>query len=372
MKNKMRITAMVCAVVMLLSGCKPVFDKEYRSEEVYVDEYFEIKDETSVQEVKNYRSMKNALMNLINSAAEYGKIRTEKYNGDPEADISKACIEVTREEPMGIYAVDYITHSVNLIVSYYEIDVYITYRHTAEEIADVVTVRAGKELQALLKEKVENFESSLAVMQVSTDVEQEQIEKYVEEFYRADPLRVIVCPQVEVTSYAAPDNNIQEITEIRIEYAYSADLLREMYDELYDYTIGVITPSYYGDIAHVCRTVLSRCAPDTDIGKSDAYNALVGDGIVDSEGFAMATKLLCSAAGIEAYVVEGRRNDEVHYWNIVNVRGDMYHLDLFTAAAVSDAAAFMSDSAADDYYSWDRELYPACNTPAMALGDIIY
>lgn len=360
MKNKIRIIALVCAAAMLLSGCNAMFDKEYRSEEVYVDEYFEIKDETSVQEVKNYRGMKYALMNLINSAAEYGKIRTGKYNGDPADDISKVCFEVTREEPMGIYAVDYITHSIDLIVSYYEIEVYITYRRTAEEIASVRTIRSGRELQDLLGETVENYEDYLAVMQVSTDVEEEQIENHVKACYRADPLRVVACPKVAVTSYTAPDNTIQEITEIELEYPYPAEQLREMYEELSDYSSKVITPSNYGDINNVCRTVLSRCAPDTDIGKSDAYNALVGDGIVDSEGFAMATKLLCGAAGIEAYVVEGLLSGERHYWNIVNVRGTFYHIDLFKAADESEQVVFMSDDDVEKYYAWDREAYPAC------------
>jgi len=369
LKNRIRIIALVCAAAMLLSGCRAAFDKEYRSEEVYVDEYFEIKDDTSVQEVKNYRGMKNALMNLINSAADYGKIRTEKYNGNPEDDISRVCFEVTREEPMGIYAVDYITHSINLIVSYYEIEVYITYRRTPEEIAGVVTVHSGREMQELLKKKIENFEESMAVMQVSTEIEQEQIENYINDFYRSDPLRVIVRPQVKVTSYTAPGNNIQEITEVELEYPYTKEHLEEMCAELRDYSNNGVTPSSYGDIDHVCSLVLSRCAPDTDIGESDAYTALVGDGIVDSEGFAMAAKLLCNAAGIEAYVVEGMRDGAPHCWNIVNVGGDLYHIDLFTAADEGGAAVFLSDADAEKRYLWDREFYPACGDDAAENKD---
>lgn len=362
MKNRIRLIAVVCVLALLLSGCNAMFDKEYRSEEVYVDEYFEIKDESFVQEVKNYRGMKNALMNLINSAAEYGKIRTEKYKGDPEDDISKACIEVTREEPMGIYAVDYITHSVNLIVSYYEIEVYITYRRTPEEIAGVVTIRSGIELQNLLSAAMEKCETSLAVMQVSTDVDEESIENYVNSIYRSNPVRVPACPEVTVNSYTAPDNTIQEITEIELEYPLSKEEMTDMKTSLQNYTRDVITISDYGDVNHVCRTLLNRCSPDAE-GSGSAYEALLGGRTANSEGYAMATKILCNAAGIDSYVVEGWLNDVKHFWNIVNIRGRHYHLDMYSTAVSGEDAEFMLDGDIESRYSWDRTVYPACEDP---------
>ena len=359
MKNRIRLIAVVCILALFLSGCNAMFDKVYRSEEVYVDEYFEIKDETFVQEVKNYRGMKNALMNLINSAAEYGKIRTEKYKGDPEDDISKVCFEVTREEPMGIYAVDYITHSVNLIVSYYEIEVYITYRRTPEEITGVVTIRSSTELQDLLSAAMEKCENSLAVMQVSTDVDEESIESYVKSIYRSNPMRVPVCPEVTVNSYTAPDNTIQEITEIELEYPCSKEEIEEMHNSLQSYTREVITLSNYGDVNHVCRTLTNRCSPAAD-GSSSAYEALSGSRTANSEGYALAAKVLCNAAGIDSYVVEGWLGDVKHFWNIVNIRGRHYHLDMYSTAVSGDDAEFLLDSDIESRYSWDREAYPVC------------
>ena len=369
MKNRIRLVAVVCVLALLLSGCNSMFDKVYRSEEVYVDDYFEIKDESSVQEVKNYRGMKTALMNLINSAAEYGKIRTEKYKGDPEDDISKVCFEVTREEPMGIYAVDYITHSVNLIVSYYEIEVYITYRRTPEEIAGVVTIRSGTELQELLSAAVENFDDSLAVMQVSTDVNEDRINNFVKAIYRANPMRIPACPEVTVNSYAAPDNTIQEITEIELDYPYSREKMEEMYTALYDYTRETITISNYGDLNHICRTILNRCTPNETDGSGYAYEALLGSRKANSEGYAMAAKLLCNSAGIDSYVVEGWLNDTKHFWNIVNIRGRLYHLDLYTADVSGEGVEFLLDSDIESRYSWDRAAYPVCEDPEDVIDD---
>lgn len=364
MKNRIRLTALLLALMLTLSGCSGMFDKEYRSEEVYVDEYSKIKDDSSVQEVKNYQGMKNALMNLINSAAEYGVIKTEKYKGIAEDDISKVCFEVTREEPMGIYAVDYITHSVNRIVSYYEIEVYITYKRTAEEIKGVVTVHSGNEMQEMLGSAMENFAASLAVMQVSTEISAGDIEGYVENIYRANPQSVPLRPQVTVNTYTSPDGNIQEITEVEFHYALETDELKEMAQSLYSYSRSAFDISNYGDVSYICRNVMGRCVPEGPAGGSTAYDALIGSGEASSEGYAMAVKLLCNASGVESYVVEGRLDGEKHFWNIVNVRGRYCHVDAYAMDAEGGAVEFLTDGEMEDRaYSWDADSYPSCESP---------
>ncbi|MDD6189846.1 MAG: hypothetical protein PUB32_09805 [Clostridiales bacterium] len=365
MKNRIKLTAVLCVLALLLSGCSGMFDKEYREEEPYVDEYFEIKDDSSVQEVKSYQGMKNALMNLINSAAEYGIIKTEKYKGDVEDDISRACFEVTREEPMGIYAVDYITHSINRIVSYYEMEIYITYKRSAEEIDSVVTILSGKDMQVLINEALENFESSLAVMQVSTEIKTEDVEAFIDAFYRSFPQLIPQKPGVSVNDYAAFDSVVKRITEVEFHYGLGVNELQRRTESLSSYAQDVLESSYRADIGYICRNVMERCVPlQTETGCT-AYDALIGSGQADSEGYAMAVKLLCNLGGVECYVVEGRMNNEKHFWNVVNVDSGYCHVDVY----VDDAAGrgeptFLSDEDMLDAYSWDAECCPVCEKPA--------
>ncbi len=361
MKKRVNITALLLVIALLLSGCSSMFDTEYRSEEPYEDEYFEIKDDSSVQEVKNYQNMKNALMNLINSAAEYGIIRTEKYKGNAEDDISKACFEVTRENPMGIYAVDYITHSVNRIVSYYEIELYITYKRSAEEIAGVVTIHSGKDMHELLDEALENFDGVVAVMQVSTAIGSEDILDYVENFYRKSPQLLPVKPRVVVNTYGATESSVQEITEVKLTYPLDAEEMERRQGELRRYSNSVFDINSYGDAVYVCRTVMERCTPTRSSGGNTAYDALVGSGEVDAEGYAMAVKLLCNSMGIKCYVVEGRMDGERHFWNIVNLGEENYHVDVFTDDVAVGDVRMLSDDEMDEHYTWDTEMYPACS-----------
>ena len=360
MKNSIKLTAILCALGLLLTGCEGTFNIEYRSEEAYVDEYYEIKDDSSVQEVKNYQGMKNALMNLINSAAEYGIIKTEKYSGAAEEDISKACFEVTRETPMGVYAVDYITHSANLIVSYYEIEVYITYKRTAEEIESVVTIHSGNELQELLNKALENFDTSLSVMQVSTDIDRETIEGYVEASYRANPQLIPLCPAVRVNTYASPESTIQKITEVELLYSVDTDELLRRLEQLDSRVREILDPNGLNDIEYICGRVLEICRPARIAAGSTAYEALAGSGWADSEGYAMAVKLLCAAAGLDCHVVEGRLNNEEYYWNIVAVGGEYRHVDVYAADVWGGDIDLLTDEDMPESYYWDAGAYPAC------------
>ena len=56
-------------------------------------------------------------------------------------------------------------------------------------------------------------------------------------------------------------------------------------------------------------------------------------GRADSEGMALAYKALCDTIGIECTVVEGRLDRTEHYWNIVTLEGDSYHVDTSRASS---------------------------------------
>ena len=103
--------------------------------------------------------------------------------------------------------------------------------------------------------------------------------------------------------------------------------------------------------------------------ESDVYNAMLGNSGSNSEGYAMAVKLMCNIAGIESYVVEGRYNDSVHFWNIVNVRGQYYHLDLYSDALDDSQPRFVSDEIMEERYSWDKAAYPACESTDAEIDE---
>ena len=356
--KKVKAAAAACLLSMALSGCSGVFDREYRYEETYEEEYSSLREDSSIQEVRNYVGMKSALLNLINSGTEHGIIRTEKYSGSVEDDISKACFEVTRESPMGIYAVDYMTHSITRIVSYYEIEINISYKRTVEEISGVKTVRSALELQSLIDAMMKSYRSSMAVMQVSTDISDDEIAAMVDRCYRSSPQDIPERPSLRINTYASPSNNIQRITEIEESFTMTREELSQRTAVLRNFAYSLFDSSTYGNINYICSSVAAAAYP-AEKGYT-AYDALMAGQGANSEGYAMAVKLLCALSGIECYVVEGRLNGEEHFWNIVNVNGRYCHADVFEADMAGANVRFRSDGDMLGRYWWDTSVYPEC------------
>lgn len=80
--------------------------------------------------------------------------------------------------------------------------------------------------------------------------------------------------------------------------------------------------------------IVNNCTYDVSVAEtsSTAYSCLI-DGISACEGYSKAAKLLLEKAGIECYTVSGdavnlRGETEGHMWNVVNIDGEYYHLDV--------------------------------------------
>ena len=92
-------------------------------------------------------------------------------------------------------------------------------------------------------------------------------------------------------------------------------------------------------------------------GSSSIYNVLcLGSG--NSEGIGMAYLLLCRQAGIPCQLVQGTLDGVPHSWNIIELNGQYWHIDLTLGGA--DSARYNDSAMADLGYQWSRDDYPAC------------
>lgn len=80
--------------------------------------------------------------------------------------------------------------------------------------------------------------------------------------------------------------------------------------------------------------IVNNCAYDFEVAETSStpFSCLV-DKFSACEGYSKATKLLCERAGLECYTVSGKAvnydgKTEGHMWNIINIDGDYYHLDV--------------------------------------------
>ena len=130
---KRRLAVLLAAAALALSACSAAVPSEY----VQVRAHSETaeKPRSDALTAENYAQLKSVIRSFVEGSVEHGIIRVYSYDGDVEQDLADAARAVWRDDPLGAYAVDYLTYSCSLIVSYYELRVDITYRRTPAQLA---------------------------------------------------------------------------------------------------------------------------------------------------------------------------------------------------------------------------------------------
>ena len=144
----------------------------------------------------------NALLVLISGGAKEGTIWL--YPDDsglpaPQA-AERACLEVQKETPLGAYAVEYLTYTVDETPRNYDaIQLTVGYRRTAAQVAGIVHITSTSALGDLLREAARNHAAELVVQvgyfdhqaeevrtqvrQIQAEVEPESKEPWTVNFY---------------------------------------------------------------------------------------------------------------------------------------------------------------------------------------------
>ena len=346
------------------AGCGSLFGSEYYYSEPYREEA-SIGDGTET-EVRNYSTLKNAVLELIYAGESSGQFRFGSYTGSLIDDLAAVCHEIKTSTPIGAYAVEDISYDTSRIVSYYTADISIEYKKTADEIASVVSVSGLGELGSHILSVMENCGASTVVKIYSSAAGEEYICSFVSENYYSDPFLVAMEPSVSVEAY--PDSGPERIYVIDFRYGASPQRLKEMSGELYTRVSELAASLGDGEdinLALRCATHLSEMCENstsTPAWPETAYGCIV-EGSSQPLGLALGYKALCDRLGINCIVVRGEVNDgEVtpHAWNIIELEDGYYHVDISRMPEGTMGAFLLSDKDIWGDYVWDRAVYPAC------------
>ena len=124
-------------------------------------------------------------------------------------------------------------------------------------------------------------------------------------------------------------SGFQRIVEIHLDYGATAGALssqRGVIENSVERLLGSATSESAPYRALQCLTALTVECVYSEDAPGTLWSALM-TGQSNSEGMALAYKVLCDAAGIDCVVVEGRLDREEHYWCIITVDGASYHVD---------------------------------------------
>lgn len=368
---------LVLTMVLTMAGCASLFDKEYTLVREYEAEAAEPQGETvnaPVSSITNYNSLKQAILQLVSEREESAELQFQNYDGSISQDISTACWEVKSSTALGAFAVDYISYDLSRIVSFYQAEIHITYKRSADQIAAVESVINMTDLTGRLEEALRQNKTYLALELSLASATADTVRDEVEQIFSRDPLVCPVLPSVDVGIY--PESGVSRIMEITLNYNIDGETLARMRQELSQavqtmeaeispaqgWTVD--TYSARDRVYDLCQYVMERSHLDETAG-STAWDALVG-GTANSEGLAMALMAGCQAMGVDCILVQGRLDGEDHAWNMVTVDGLTYHVDVSNWGAGEESVFLVGDEALLGSYWWDTGLYPAC---AQSYGE---
>ena len=346
---------------LLLCGCARLAEGEYQVVTDHVETSMNPETTGRVYEVHTYSGLKRAIQDLVNTGVEDGIVRAAEYSGIVRDDVSKACLEVARSTPMGTYAVDYMTHSVTRILSYDEVSIHIQYKLSRKEIADVRSVTSLVDFFARIDEGLDSGSEYLALQVVTLSINDRTIKSHVSGYYQQHPDSLLSLPDVSVSFYPSEDY-VQKIITLTLDYhtppedrAAMLSALRERAE-----TITREIDHAQPEIASMlCCTAVANALTATSNRGRTAYDVLL-NGSGNSEGCAMAYQLLCSMCGISCQVITGRLNSETHYWNLIQLDGDYYHVDCSACVGNSLENGFLKrDSDLWGSSWWEPGTYPS-------------
>lgn len=360
---KRRMTALLAAAaVFVLSGCS-AFEKKY----VVENDYTPIQQSTDKGEskvtVKTLSALKQAICELVYSGRTDGNISFDPdYDGEVSEDMASACWSLRTKDAFFAYCVDNIAYELSQIVNYTDASIHISYADIGIPVSDIVRMSYCTWDEDYIAEAYHRGTEKLVYFVLAGTYSDVRLERLMSDVYREHPLSAPVQPETEVTVYSG--SGIQKLYEVRIDYRVSPGELAEFRRSTqlfapFDSSVHKLDARQRLELAG--KYIQDNCVYDRT-AESSAYYALLG-GRADSEGIALAMSELCRELELDCMVVYGQLNWEDHCWNIVNIDGTNYHVDM----SAPDMSVFMlGDDTMWADYRWDIATYPPCAPAAQS------
>ena len=369
---KKRVLALVLALALLpLPGCAAMLERGHETVTTHVD--YAVTEDESVLRAETYQGLVSAMLYFVNGHRRGGTIRLYNYTGDVEADLANARDEVMYKDPLGAFSIHGFTYDITRILTYYEVELRITYSRTAQEVNSLREVTGLAGVRQELKRLVTGQESSTAFLASYFSGDAALVEELLilacmgaPELFRHHDVNAM---DMDITLY--PEAGTRRVVEIKLGWSQSAETVaeeeKEYAQQLEDAAAALLEanpPAGEGyTVEELAAVVRTACPPD-DRGSPQALDALAGKPASDS-GLLMAMEYLCQQCAIE---VEPVANPAGGLWLIVSTAGGYRHLlsrGLYPAEEGEEPAPpekllYTDQELTELGYEWPDSLHPAC------------
>lgn len=356
-----RFAAMsLAASMLLLSGCSRLFEKEYVSTREYEDP--EISSDSQTQEIHNYTGLMRFLNAMVASFDTERSLIFTNYDGIIADDLSKACWELRSNTALGDYCVEDIEYTTEQVVAYCEADITVHYKRSEEEVKGLVTVQTRSALGQAIASALSEQKTKLAVLINTNALDESDVEELIKQTCLDHPADVVVIPETDVVMYSGETN--QRIFEIFLRSSIDleeTEKRRAALEEAIKTIIADLDAENPVSALTAAAAVAEQCESGDALGCT-AYDALVL-GRTDSQGLAMAYRAVCDALDVPCHVVDGQLDGGVHVWNLVQIEGKLYNLDLY---GYQGTLWLQPDGDIWGRYWWNVDQYPACESQGFS------
>lgn len=360
-----RLCAVVCALtaVLMLSGCGSVFNKEYVHISDYVPTTPDVADDAERVTVKNLSELKQAILDLVSIGTGEGMIYFDpSYDGDATEDLADACWQVRTQDALCAYCVENIAYDLNKIVSYYEAKLSVTYSGAWQTAGDIVRLKYATGTEDAVLNALDQGLRRLVVLIDRSSLSGEDMQSLVTRVYRENPVAAPAAPTADINMFSGSGN--QRLYEINLSYGISNAELQARREALSELEPLAELDADMLDAPHralaAAEYLADNCRYDAEGRGNDAYCALI-EHSADSEGLALAYVELCRELGLDCEIVYGQENWVEHSWNIIELEGQYYHVDISACIRSGmDAGFLLRDNEIWGGYRWNVASYPAC------------
>ncbi len=358
---------MLAALMLLLSGCARLFEKEYVSEKEYEDP--EISSDSETLEIHDYAGLLRLLNAMVANFETQQSLIFTNYDGIIADDLSKACWELRSNTALGSYCVQDIEYKTEQVVAYCEAEITVSYKRSEDEVKGLTSVQTRSAIAQCIVDALSEQKSKIAVLMNTNALTETDVKELVVQTCLNHPALAVEIPTADVTMFSGETN--QRIFEIVLhstltteETAQRREALQEKVDEI----VSELDPNSPECALQAAVLTAERCNLGGELGGT-AYDALVG-GNTDSQGLAMAYSAVCDALNAECLVVDGQLDGGVHVWNIITLEGKRFHLDL---VGYSGTLWLQPDRDIWGRYWWNVDQYPACDSQGFSWhsGDLL-
>ena len=353
-----RITALLLAACLLLSGCSSWMDGSYVSITPHMEQ--QIDQSPNVDWISDIDGLHEAISNMVSYGRSSDLFYVRNY-GQKSVSVDMRQVEywIKNENPVGAYAVEGISYELGVNGGQSTLSVNIDYTHSRAEILRIQKVVGTDVIQKAIQSALNQLSTEL-VLYVE-GYQETDFAQIVEDYAQQEPDVVMEIPQVAVTVY--PDQGEERVVELKFNYQTNRDNLRTMQSQvkrvfesaqLYVNSDEMTREKY----SHLYSFLMERFDYQLDTSITPAYS-LLRYGVGDAKAFATVFAAMCRQIGLECLTVSGTRDGEPWFWNIIREDDAYCHVDLLRCEEEGGFQEYADVQMSG--YVWDYSEYPVCD-----------